>query len=48
MRLSEIGSKEIVNLNDGARLGILADVDFFINEKAVRLYPFSARKKISA
>ena len=34
MRLSEIGSKEIVNLNYGARLGILADVDFFINEKS--------------
>lgn len=27
MRLSELGEKELVNLNNGGRLGILADSD---------------------
>lgn len=27
MRLSELGNKEIVNLNNGGRLGLLADAD---------------------
>ncbi len=33
MRLNELGGKEIVNLNDGGRLGIIADSDLIINEK---------------
>lgn len=37
MRLSEIGGKEIVNLNDGARLGILGDCDLLINEKSGKI-----------
>ncbi|MEW8973463.1 MAG: YlmC/YmxH family sporulation protein [Tissierellaceae bacterium] len=27
MRLSELGNKEVVNLNNGGRLGLLADAD---------------------
>ncbi len=33
MRLSKLGGKEIVNLNDGGRLGIIADSDLIIDEK---------------
>jgi len=32
MRLSELGEKEVVNLNSGGRLGILADSDLVIDE----------------
>jgi len=32
MRLSELSGKEIVNLYDGARLGILANSDLVIDE----------------
>jgi YlmC/YmxH family sporulation protein len=32
MRLSELGLKEVVNLNNGGRLGILADADLVIDE----------------
>lgn len=32
MRLSELGEKEVVNLNDGGRMGILADADLIIDE----------------
>lgn len=31
-RLSDIGGQEIINLFDGGRLGIIADVDLLINE----------------
>ena len=37
MRLSEIGGKEIVNLCDGSRLGIIADSDLLINEKTGKI-----------
>ncbi|MGO1367942.1 MAG: YlmC/YmxH family sporulation protein [Senegalia sp. (in: firmicutes)] len=30
--LNELGGKEIVNLNDGGRLGIIADSDILIDE----------------
>lgn len=33
MRLFELGQKEIVNLNNGGRLGLIADIDFLIDEK---------------
>ncbi|QXM06094.1 YlmC/YmxH family sporulation protein [Crassaminicella indica] len=33
MRLSKLGGKEIVNLSDGGRLGILAESDLLIDEK---------------
>ncbi|WFA09752.1 YlmC/YmxH family sporulation protein [Tissierella sp. Yu-01] len=32
MKLSELGVKEVVNLNNGGRLGILADSDLVIDE----------------
>ncbi|MBU5426583.1 YlmC/YmxH family sporulation protein [Tissierella pigra] len=32
MRLSELGEKEIVNLNNGGRLGLILDSDFLIDE----------------
>ncbi|MFZ5966534.1 MAG: YlmC/YmxH family sporulation protein [Bacillota bacterium] len=33
MRLSKLGGKEIVNLNDGGRLGILAESDLYIDDR---------------
>lgn len=30
--LNELGGKEIVNLNDGGRLGVIADSDILIDE----------------
>lgn len=33
MRLSKLGGKEIVNLSDGGRLGVLAESDLLIEEK---------------
>jgi len=32
-RLSEIGGQEIINLYDGGRLGVVADVDLLIDDK---------------
>ncbi|MFA5577713.1 MAG: YlmC/YmxH family sporulation protein [Tissierellaceae bacterium] len=32
MRLFELSSKEIVNLNNGGRLGLISDSDFLIDE----------------
>ena len=37
MRLMELGQKEIVNLNNGARLGIIADSDILIDEKSGKI-----------
>lgn len=33
MLLSDLGGKEIVNLNNGERLGIIADCDIVVDEK---------------
>lgn len=33
MRLSELGEKEIINLNNGARLGLLNDADIVFDEE---------------
>ena len=33
MKLSKLGGKEIVNLNDGGRLGVLAESDLLIDER---------------
>lgn len=33
MRLSKLGGKEIVNLSDGGRLGILAESELLIDER---------------
>ncbi|WP_352417832.1 YlmC/YmxH family sporulation protein [Proteiniborus sp.] len=37
MKLSELGGKEIVNLNDGGRLGIIADSDLIIDDKSGKI-----------
>ncbi|SHH67257.1 sporulation protein, YlmC/YmxH family [Caloranaerobacter azorensis DSM 13643] len=37
MRLSKLGGKEIVNLNDGGRLGLVADSDLVIDEKTGKI-----------
>ena len=37
MKLSRLGGKEIVNLNDGGRLGIIADSDLVIDEKSGKI-----------
>lgn len=37
MRLSKLGGKEIVNLNDGERLGILGDSDIVIDDKTGKI-----------
>lgn len=34
MRLMELGQKEIVNLNNGARLGIVSDSDLLIDSES--------------
>lgn len=37
MRLMELGEKEIVNLNNGERLGLIADSDLIIDEKTGKI-----------
>lgn len=37
MKLSELGGKEIVNLNDGGRLGIINDSDLIIDKKSGKI-----------
>lgn len=37
MRLLELGQKEIVNLNNGGRLGLIADSDFLIDEETGKI-----------
>lgn len=38
MLFSELGGKEIVNLNDGGRLGIIAECDLIIDEKTGKIH----------
>lgn len=33
MKLSKLGGKEIVNLNDGGRLGVLAESDLLVDDR---------------
>jgi len=37
MRFSELGGKEILNITDGSRLGILAESDLVIDEKTGKI-----------
>ncbi len=37
MRLIDLGQKEIVNLNNGGRLGLIADSDFLIDEESGKI-----------
>jgi len=37
MRLSELGEKEIINLDNGDRLGLLADADILFDEESGKI-----------
>mgnify|MGYP000754543766 CR=1 FL=1 len=37
MLLSELGGKEIVNLNNGERLGIISDTDIIVDERTGKI-----------
>lgn len=37
MKFAELGGKEIVNLSDGCRLGMLAESDLLIDEKTGKI-----------
>ena len=37
MRFSSIGGKEIVNLSDGSRLGVVAESDLIVDEKTGKI-----------
>ncbi len=45
MRLSELGEKEIINLNNGARLGLLNDADIVFNEENGKIISLIAPEK---
>lgn len=40
MRLSKFGGKEIINLNDGTKLGLLEDADLLIDENTGKIEAF--------
>ncbi|WP_179151920.1 YlmC/YmxH family sporulation protein [Oceanobacillus senegalensis] len=40
MRFKEISGKEIVNINEGTRLGVLGQTDLEINEKTGQIEAF--------
>lgn len=37
MRLSELGEKELINLNNGERLGLIADADIIFNPNSGKI-----------
>lgn len=37
MKFNELGGKEIVNLNDGCRLGMLAESDLLLDERTGKI-----------
>lgn len=37
MRLSELGEKELINLNNGGRLGLLADADLVLDVESGKI-----------
>ncbi len=45
MLLSELGQKEIVNLNNGGRLGLIIDSDFLIDEKTGKIISLLAPER---
>lgn len=48
MRLSELGDKEIINLNNGARLGLLNDADIIFDENTGEiLYLIAPERRLS-
>lgn len=45
MKLSKLGGKEIVNINDGERLGILNNSDLIIDTKSGKIISFLVPEK---
>lgn len=45
MRLTELGQKEIVNLNNGGRLGMIIDSDLLIEEETGKIVSLLAPEK---
>ncbi|NMB08882.1 MAG: YlmC/YmxH family sporulation protein [Tissierellia bacterium] len=45
MILSQLGYKEIINLNNGERLGLLADSDIYVEEKTGKIIAFLVPEK---
>lgn len=45
MRLSKLGGKEIVNLSDGGRLGIIDNSDIIIDIKSGKIVSFLVPEK---
>lgn len=45
MRLSELGDKEIVNLNNGGRLGLLNDADIIFDEDTGKIMSLIAPER---
>ncbi|QOR36011.1 YlmC/YmxH family sporulation protein [Clostridium sp. 'deep sea'] len=44
MRLSEMKNKEIINLNDGSRIGILGEMDVSFNQKTGKVIALEISK----
>ncbi|NLY47126.1 MAG: YlmC/YmxH family sporulation protein [Tissierella sp.] len=45
MRLSELGDKEIVNLNNGGRLGLLNDADIIFDKETGKIISLIAPER---
>ncbi len=45
MRSSELGQKEIINLDNGARLGLFSDADIIFDRKNGRIQSIMVREK---
>ncbi|MDR7869953.1 MAG: YlmC/YmxH family sporulation protein [Tissierellaceae bacterium] len=45
MRLSELGEKEIVNLNNGGRLGLLNDADIVFDKETGKIVSLIAPER---
>lgn len=45
MRLSELGQKEIINLDNGARLGLFSDADIMFDRNNGRIESIMVREK---
>lgn len=48
MRLSELGQKEIVNLNNGERLGLISDADILFDKETGKIISLLASEKRGA
>ncbi|MBC8590519.1 YlmC/YmxH family sporulation protein [Wansuia hejianensis] len=45
MRLSELGEKEIVNLDNGARMGLLIDADIVFDKETGKIHSLIAPER---